>query len=150
MTAPGGFTAGDVLSAADMNALPGGVIGFAIRTTQLAENISTEQDAPDLTFTFTAVAGRLYVVQAAVAASVGASSAPFCKIYQGATLLKNTLTLVGAASNLSLYTATPPMTFTAGTVTVKVRIGTEAGNATFAASTDDPSYISVADVGKAP
>lgn len=27
MTAPGGFSAGDVLTAADMNALPGGVVG---------------------------------------------------------------------------------------------------------------------------
>lgn len=60
MTAPGGFVAGDVLGAADLNALPGGVKGYALKTASSYTLTTTVADVPDLTVTFTAVSSRLY------------------------------------------------------------------------------------------
>lgn len=61
MTAPGGFVAGDVLGAADMNALPGGVQGYASVTAN-QNTITTVTDLTSLTVTWTAVSSRLYKI----------------------------------------------------------------------------------------
>jgi len=66
MTAPGDFSSGNVLTAADMNGLPGGVMGYARNTSPPALTTS-EQDYA--TVTFTAVSGRLYFVTGALLAT---------------------------------------------------------------------------------
>jgi hypothetical protein len=62
MTSPGGFVAGDILGAADMNALPGGVIGYATATTAQTAIGQAATDVTSLTLTWTAVSSRLYRV----------------------------------------------------------------------------------------
>ena len=59
MTIPGGFVAGAVLTAADMNLLPGGRMGYAQTTAdQLA--VGSVVDLTSLTVTWTAIAARRY------------------------------------------------------------------------------------------
>ena len=57
MTIPGGFTAGDVLTAADLNLLPGAVMGYASVTADQG-SITTVADLNSLSVTFTAVVNR--------------------------------------------------------------------------------------------
>jgi len=58
MAAPGTFTSGQVLTAAEMNALPGGVMGTGENTT----NVSLTTSSQTLTsVTFTSVSGRKYL-----------------------------------------------------------------------------------------
>ena len=57
MTAPGAFSSGDVLTAADMNGLPGGMVGNATNTTPPRLTSSAQTYG---TVTFTAVSGRMY------------------------------------------------------------------------------------------
>ena len=59
MTIPGGFSSGDVLTAADMNGLPAGIVGDSSTTTPYTLT-GTLADIPGLSFTFNAVTGRLY------------------------------------------------------------------------------------------
>lgn len=68
MAAPGSFTAGQVLTAAEMNALPGGIVTATSGGTSGAGYVllnadftfTTEVDVTGMTVTFTGVAGRLY------------------------------------------------------------------------------------------
>lgn len=64
MTIPGGFVAGNVLTAADMNLLPAGKLAYASMTT--TQGVTTIADVTPLTVTWTAVASRLYRVSARV------------------------------------------------------------------------------------
>jgi len=59
MTAPGDFSSGDVLTAADMNALPAGIIGKDENTT----NVTLSTSATEVTaITVPEVAGRSYLI----------------------------------------------------------------------------------------
>jgi hypothetical protein len=55
----GSEAAGDTLTAANFNKLPGGLVGYAVRTTDQT-GISTEADITSLSIPYTFVAGRLY------------------------------------------------------------------------------------------
>jgi len=59
MTAPGGFSPNDVLTAADMNALPGGIIGFDTNSTDVSLTTSPTEVAA---ITVDVYAGRSYGV----------------------------------------------------------------------------------------
>jgi hypothetical protein len=59
MTAPGDFTAGDVLQASDMNALPGGIIGEDAKTTNVIISTSPSEVTA---ITVPVVAGRAYLI----------------------------------------------------------------------------------------
>lgn len=61
MTIPGGYIAGDVLSAANMNLLPGGTVSVA-STGSSQTGISAVTDLTSLSVTFTAVASRRYLI----------------------------------------------------------------------------------------
>ena len=61
MTIPGGYIAGDVLSAANMNLLPGGTVSVA-STGSSQTGISAVTDLTLLSVTFTAVASRRYLI----------------------------------------------------------------------------------------
>jgi hypothetical protein len=53
------FTSGAILTAAQMNNLPWGVVGYATKTTTQTA-ITTEADLSGLSITWTATAGRVY------------------------------------------------------------------------------------------
>jgi len=59
MAAPGTFTSGQVLTAAEMNALPGGIVGFNENST----DVSLSNSSTDLTsITLDVVSGRSYAI----------------------------------------------------------------------------------------
>lgn len=60
MTVPGGYIAGDVLTAANMNLLPGGKMGYAEVTADQTGISTSNVDLTSLTVTWTAVAARRY------------------------------------------------------------------------------------------
>ena len=69
MAAPGSFTSGSVLTAAEMNALPGGLVtataggtgGYGyVQVTSDRSMTTSEADVTDMTVTFTADAARVY------------------------------------------------------------------------------------------
>lgn len=61
MTGPGGFSSGDVLTAAEMNALPAGLVGMQTATTGFSTSAThtTYQDN-GMTLTISEVNGRVY------------------------------------------------------------------------------------------
>jgi len=61
MAAPGTFTSGQVLTAAEMNALPGGVMGTDENTSDVTITTSSQTIA---NVTFTSVSGRKYLAMA--------------------------------------------------------------------------------------
>ena len=61
MTIPGGYIAGDVLSAANMNLLPGGTMSVA-STGSSQTGISSVTSLTSLSVTFTAVTSRRYLI----------------------------------------------------------------------------------------
>lgn len=62
MTKPGGYVAGDILTASNMNLLPGGTVDYAIKTSDQNITGAGPTDITSLTVTFTAVAGRRYKI----------------------------------------------------------------------------------------
>ncbi|MGA0926979.1 MAG: hypothetical protein ACO3RW_07245 [Burkholderiaceae bacterium] len=60
MTAPGDFSSGDVLTAADMNALPGGIVDVSRTATGGSTSVGTTLVDLGPSITFTAQANRYY------------------------------------------------------------------------------------------
>jgi hypothetical protein len=115
MTQPGGFTAGDVLTAADMNLLPAGVVAQVKRTSSQAD-VAAGADLTGLSVTFTGVAGRLYRVTLTV---------PF--VTDTNHTLASLQLLVGAAV---LQKSQAPLISTAGTRLTLVHTGSWTGSTT--------------------
>ena len=66
------FVSGAILTAAQMNNLPWGVVGYATKTTTQA--INAEADVSGLTATWTAVAGRVYKFTMTATTNAGATA----------------------------------------------------------------------------
>lgn len=132
MTIPGGYVAGDILTAANLNFLPAGrkggghVIAFNANADQTG--ITTVVDVTSATLSFTAVAGRLYRVSVLCgllqAASTGTAT---LYINRGgsdlATLWQGSVTTTVTQSVVGFFLEAPG----GGAVTYKVRAATSAG-----------------------
>lgn len=90
-TSPGGFSSGDVLDADDINALPGGLLGFS---TSVADSTATTSGVDITNVTFTVPAGRRIMLQGNVPA-----------FNQASTTLTVSLVIADEAA------ATPPTTY---------------------------------------
>ena len=132
-TAPTTFVAGAVLTAAQLNtnvrdnslALPRGYMAFTTLATSFSSTSTTAVDVTGLSVTFTAEAGRRYLIQ--LVASAQNSGANTTQIYittSGNTALAEGFTqkIASATTTISTFTVQTPA---AGSVTYKVR-----GNAT--------------------
>ena len=62
MAVPGTFTSGQVLTAAEMNDLPGGIITYAVDTSGSGSLTATGEDTVLVSGSFTPVAGRKYKI----------------------------------------------------------------------------------------
>jgi hypothetical protein len=155
-TVPGAFTAGDVLAAADMNALPGGFIAYAQRGANqgLADSASV-QDLSNLEVTFTALASRRYKITGhAGMASVNNAARWIGLVRKGSTTIGRFGQIIGydsgnnATGMLDGCIVDSP---SAGSVTYKLSVerisGT--GSATSAAAAENPAFILVEDIGPA-
>ena len=144
------FIAGAILTAAQMNRLPFGVVQYS--GTVASQAVTTITDLTGLSATWTAIASRTYVIQAFATAysSVGGDSIGLAiATSAGATVaighaVSNT-NAVAVAINVA-YKVTP----SAGSVTYKLR-GQRSGTGTATYQPDGltPSFILVTDLGPA-
>ena len=155
MTVPGGYIAGDVLSAANLNLLPGGKMGYAERTTDQT-GITSVTDITSLTVTWTAVAARRYRtsvylnLESSVAADImeatitdGSSSqkALGVVVMSALTAENDYMTIVVSTTETGL----------SGSTTRKVRARRRSGTGSVAlrAGATYPAHILVEDIGPA-
>jgi hypothetical protein len=146
------FTAGAILTASQMNRLPYGVMQYA-GTATIQTGITSITDLTSLSATWTAIAGRTYLIQAFATAvsSVAADSIGLAIATSGGTTVAighavSNTNAVAVALNVS-YKVSP----SAGSVTYKLRgqRGAGTGNVSFQADGLTPSYILVTDLGPA-
>lgn len=162
MTKPGGFVAGDILGAADMNLLPGGVMGYAEVTANQTSIGITEVDLTSLTVTWTAVSSRRYrtsFVTSLEVNTLGSDTFDVITVYitDGSNTKKQTCDLAQPHATNSQQTLVGSVVETglSGSTTRKLRglaMDTNAGttlNATLLASATAPCYILVEDIGPA-
>lgn len=142
-----------VLTAADMNAYGRGGLVMAHASKTANENFTVLADVTGLSVTFTAIAGRLYRVEA-IAQFTSTVANDACSLYltDGANNTLQTSNAVGlpTANSLQAYClllASPG----AGSVTYKARVQrtTGTGTVTLVAAATYPAYISVVDIGVA-
>lgn len=161
MTVPGGYIAGDVLTAANMNLLPAGEVAYA-QVTSNQTGITTGSDLTSLTVTFTAVAGRRYKLtgQCLVARTATAPNPATLHAKESTTVLA-----VASVDIARLSSGTPSATNTlrveyvnnasiSGSKTWKLLLGSmnysgsdSAGTVDMLAASTYPAFILVEDIG---
>jgi len=143
------FTADDVLTAANMNLLPRGVMAYA-QVTANQTGISTVVDLTSLTVTFTAVAGRRYRITGfgLITQRTGTGTATMtitnsANVQQAAAQSR----LTGADNEMQ--TATPMFVVVpgAGSITYKLRLTTNASTCDLTATGTNPAFILAEDIG---
>lgn len=159
MTIPGGYIAGDVLGAADMNLLPAGKMGYGLTTTAqtgITGTVGSPTDLTTLTATFTAVSGRLYRTTVSVPLTSSADGQiAVVMIRSGSTVLASRSFETPDASDANgdlVYDATVDLLFTgSGSVTHKASMYRRAGAGSFsnAASSTNPAHLLIEDIGPA-
>lgn len=166
MTVPGGYIAGDVLTAANLNLLPGGKMGYA-QVTANQTTITTETDLTSLTVTWTAVSARRYRITGYCTMRVDSTPSPATWACVYITDGSNTKKQAGygsfvpsgtSDSNDSLYTTafvSVTETGLSGSTTRKLRAESRGAGAAngdtvaLIASSTQPAYILVEDIGPA-
>ena len=149
MTIPGGYNAGDVLTATNMNLLPAGEIGYAQVTANQA-SITSEADLTSLTVTFTAVAGRRYKVIAYVEVTPTVADGVYVlNLKESTTVLKRATDPFVVTSSVTGSLVYSNNASISGSKTWKLTLqkvgGT--GSLTMSASSTSPAFILVEDIG---
>ena len=145
------FTSGQILTAAQQNNFPRGVMGYATGTAANQGVTTTNADVNGATITFTAVANRAYRFQfsAYCAKNVSAGSTTFsltdgtCATQYMVFNFYMAVTGTGfsAVCNGLLYN------LSAGTQTVKMRVSTDVTTAAVFMSATNPMTFIIEDVG---
>ena len=152
MTIPGGYSAGDVLTAANMNLLPAGNLDYAAITANQG-SITTITDITSLTVTWTAVSARRYRVswQLATYSSASGDTVRIACTDSSNTAVSETVTSPVSSVYEHSYSGSITETGLSGSTTRKLRAvrldGT--GNITIGASSGRPAWILVEDIGPA-
>ena len=144
------FTSGAILTAAQMNRLPWGVVGTANATANQT-GITTVVDVTGLTVTFTADSSRIYRTTAYVFAAVQltAQGYPGFSITDGANNTKQGSSILLATGFQAPLCVTVYESGLSGSTTRKVRAETNAGTLTLAADAARPMVLIVEDIGQA-
>lgn len=149
MSVPGTYVAGDVLNAAEMNALPGGFLGHAQAVANQASIGVGPTDVTSLSIGVTVAASRRIKVTAKFVTSQQTSIAiQTMRIQEGGTELQRSVSSPGVGefvSTLLVAFLTP----SAGAHTYKLTAGTSAGTMTVEAAATYPAFILVEDIGPA-
>ena len=148
MTALGDFSPGDVLTAADLNALPGGVKARATSTTS-----GTTASNPQLTTSFTAVIGRLYRItyyEGAAQSPAGAGNYVSLVIKDGATGLSLGQSQASGATQVANTVNVQWIgTLSAGSHTINADANANTGTTNLYRSASLVSFLLVEDIGPA-
>jgi hypothetical protein len=148
------FVSGAVLTAAQMNALPFGVVALTTKTTNSA---ITSTETIFLSATFTAIANRYYRItyyepRVSNDAAVGNENMVF-RIRNGATTagteLQSGFAKVNATFTISPFSVIAVNTFTAGSQTVSASMVISANVGTATHSATSPAILLVEDIGPA-
>lgn len=158
MTIPGGYVAGDVLTAANMNLLPGGkMISDTITGDVSISGISSAGDVGDITglsVTWTAVASRLYRVTLSVMGTTNVAGDTLSAfITDGSNVIKQACY---GQTNDATYgvglTCFEVVSGLSGSITRKARMGMRIGTGTTVtcrAAATYPGILTVEDLGAA-
>lgn len=152
MAAPGSFTAGAVLTAAEMNALPGGEIVRVSSTTN--GTADTTEDIQLTTASFTAVAGRLYRItyyEPALQTPAGAGNYTFMRIRltnaSGTMYRQAQVQNSGATQVANTCIAVAVNTLTAGSTVIVGTAISNTGTINLFRAADNPAFLLVEDIG---
>jgi hypothetical protein len=145
------FVAGNILTAAQMNNLPFGVVGKA-ENTSLSQSVTTLTDLTSLSVTFTGVAGRLYRVEGrCLLRSTEGTNPGTLMVRNGSNTILQLHIIDCEIANID-YSAYVSSYLTAtGSTTLKLSAQRQAGSGTFTASGGGtfPAQILVTDIGLA-
>jgi hypothetical protein len=144
------FTAGNILTAAQMNRLPWGIMGYA-QATANQTGITTETNVTGLSVTFTADSTRYYKTTIYTFSALQNTAAGYAefKITDGSNVQKQSGVIYQGAGVQSPLCVSVVETGLSGSVTRKARALTNAGTLTLAASATSPMFIVVEDIGQA-
>lgn len=142
-------TAGDVLTAANVNLLPRGLLVSTSTTTITNSGVSSVLGDVGPTATFTAVAGRNYRVTFHVsrASCTVASTCVVLAANAANALVENLGVLTMAAGSDYIMPLTFVKTFAAGSQTVKLRASSSVATAVVFQVANFPSFATVEDLG---
>jgi hypothetical protein len=149
MTVNSTFTAGQVLTAAQMNNLPFGVVERASNTT-LSQNVTTLTDLTSMSVTFTGVANRLYRIEGRVLLkSNEAGNAVSLIIRDGSNTILNLDIISCATVNQDFGAYISHFMTVTGSYTVKLTCQRQTGSGTITASSAAtfPAQLLVTDLG---
>jgi hypothetical protein len=150
-------TTGSVLTATEYNYLPRGMVVLDEASSSDQTSITTVADVTGVSVTFTAVASRYYVLVgfAVVSASSGSPALQTLQITDsaGSTVYAREIThfTAGGGNLHTIDCESKPLTFTAGSTTLKLRFGRSGGDAaTYTVNNSTvPAYLAVYDMGTA-
>ena len=142
-------TAGDVLTAANVNLLPRGRVAYQANSTATNSGVSSASADVGPTATFTALANRRY--RATVTISRIDSSAANTLVVTFADAASSTISFLGVltvgAGSSSALSGSVELTPAAGSYTVKVRASANTATAAVFQSGSFASYLLVEDIG---
>jgi len=144
------FVAGNVLTAAQMNRLPWGVMGYASATANQT-GITTQTDLTSLSVTFTANSTRIYRTTLYIRYLEQLTATGFAQLFitDGSNVEKQrAVWRIDAAYGVQGI-LTVIETGLSGSVTRKGRGATDAGSMTIQAGSTGPAQIFVEDIGQA-
>ena len=148
------FVAGDVLTAAECNAFPFGVVALTTKTTN---NAITTTETNFMTATFTAIANRYYRITYFAANSGNSNGSGDDNITfvirngstTGATQLTQAVCNIIAGKNIGPNTVVAVSTFAAGSQTIGQFAKITTGTGTTTATATAPMLLLVEDIGPA-
>ena len=144
------FTAGNVLTAAQMNRLPWGIMGYASATANQS-GITTETNVTGLSVTFTANSTRYYKTTVYTFSAQQNTTAGYAeiRITDGSNVQKSSGVIYQLAGVQAPMCVSVVETGLSGSTTRKARALTNAGTLLLAASATSPMFIVVEDIGQA-
>jgi len=144
------FTTGAVLTAAQMNNLPFGLMGFVENTSLAQTGITTVVDITGLTLTFTGVAGRRYRVDGflLLQSTVSADTVNLIIRNGAGTSLQQAIYPLPLNSNAYMCIASLVLTAT-GSTTIKLSVQRQGGTGTITANGGGsfPAQLVITDIG---
>jgi hypothetical protein len=145
------FVSGSILTAAQMTALPMGIVGYTkYQGGNQTLDSRTAVDITGMTSTFTAVSTRLYKVSYFVSARKNTTAGyTYINVVQGATTINET-GVTNVAGGFIILTGISFLSGLSGSQTVKLQAYNENASTTLYAIAGSPMWLSIEDVGLAP
>jgi hypothetical protein len=128
------FTSGAILTAAQMNNLPWGVVGYVTKATTQT-NITTETDITGLSITWTATAGRVYKFTGHINLSCAAGGDYTLYLNDGSSNILEAAEKTAASDRETTSFEVYVSGITAGSKTYKLRLTASNDTTVFGAST---------------